>query len=156
RRAAEISADRPSERLPVPRTGDELERLATTLNEMLERLEAALDRERTFVADAGHELRPPPALPRAEVDFAPHHPDREEELRAALRVASAETDRLVQLASDLLLAVGAQRGKLELRIEPMLARDLLASVRNRFLWRAGDSQRALEIDAPVRLRLHGD
>src|SRR5207237_10471828 len=55
RRAAAVSADNPGERLPVPPTGDELERLGETLNEMLGRLEAALVREREFVADAGHE-----------------------------------------------------------------------------------------------------
>ena len=57
RRAAEISAGDPGERLPVPPTDDELGRLGTTLNEMLERLEAAIERERRFVDDASHELR---------------------------------------------------------------------------------------------------
>ena len=54
RRAEEISADTPGERLPVPATHDEIERLGATLNEMLARLEDALQRERDFVADAGH------------------------------------------------------------------------------------------------------
>ena len=94
-RAAEISADRPGERLPVPPTGDELERLGVTLNAMLARLEAALERERGFVAEAGHELRTPLATLRAELDFALHHADSEAELRDALRAASEETDRLV-------------------------------------------------------------
>jgi HAMP domain len=47
RRAAAISSDTPGERLPVPRTGDELQRLGETLNEMLARLEAAIERERS-------------------------------------------------------------------------------------------------------------
>jgi len=100
RRATEISADRPGDRLPVPRSGDELERLGSTLNEMLDRLESALAHERDFVADAGHELRTPLALLRAELDFALHHAESEAELRDALRTASAETDRLVQLATS--------------------------------------------------------
>ena len=54
RRAAEISADWPGERLPLPGTRDELDRLGKTLNEMLARLEAAIERERDFVAEAGH------------------------------------------------------------------------------------------------------
>src|SRR5262249_1929018 len=73
RKADAVSAERPGERLPVPPTGDELERLATTLNEMLARLEQAVERERSFVADAGHELRTPLALLRAELDFALNH-----------------------------------------------------------------------------------
>ena len=73
RRASAISAETPGERLPVPPTGDELERLAETLNEMLGRLEAAIERERDFVADAGHELRTPLALLRTELELALRH-----------------------------------------------------------------------------------
>jgi signal transduction histidine kinase len=156
RRAAEISADRPGERLPVPRTRDELERLGETLNEMLARLEAALGRERDFVAEAGHELRTPLALLRAELDFALHHAETETELREALREASAETDRLVQLAGDLLLIASADRGKLRLRHEHVSARELLESVDNRFAWRAQEAGRALEVDTPAELTFSGD
>src|ERR671939_456171 len=156
RRAAEISADRPGERLPLPGTRDELDRLGATLNEMLARLEAAIERERDFVAEAGHELRTPLALLRAELDFALHHAESEEELRVALREASAETDRLVQLAGDLLLIASSDRGKLPLREEPVSARELLESVDNRFAWRAEESGRVLEVDAPAGLRLTGD
>src|SRR5919204_666326 len=76
------------------------------------------------------------ALLRAELDFALHHAESEEELRAALREASAETDRLVQLAGDLLLIASADRGKLRLREERIAARELLESVDNRLAWRA--------------------
>jgi two-component system, OmpR family, sensor kinase len=156
RRAAEISADRPGERLPLPGTRDELDRLGATLNEMLARLEAAIERERDFVAEAGHELRTPLALLRAELDFALHHAESEEELRAALREASVETDRLVQLAGDLLLIASADRGKLRLREERVAARELLESVDNRFAWRAREAGRPLEVDAPAGLHLTGD
>jgi signal transduction histidine kinase len=155
-RAAEISADRPGERLPVSPTRDELERLGATLNEMLARLEAAIERERGFVAEAGHELRTPLALLRAELDFALHHAESEDELRVALREASAETDRLVQLAGDLLLIASSDRGKLPLREEPVSARELLESVHNRFAWRAQEAGRALEVDAPAELIFTGD
>lgn len=155
-RAAEISADRPGERLPVPPTRDELERLGATLNEMLARLEAAIERERGFVAEAGHELRTPLGLLRAELDFALHHAVSEEELRAALREASAETDRLVQLAGDLLLIASSDRGKLPLREEPVSARELLKSVYNRFAWRAQEIGRPLELDSPAELTFTGD
>ena len=156
RGAAEISADRPGERLPVPGTRDELERLGETLNEMLARLEAALERERGFVAEAGHELRTPLALLRAELDFALHHAESEPELREALREASAETDRLVQLAGDLLLIAGSDQGKLALRAERVSAHDLLQSVSNRFAWRAQEVGRPLEIAAEDDLSFRGD
>jgi two-component system, OmpR family, sensor kinase len=156
RRAAAISGDQPGERLPVQATGDELERLGTTLNEMLARLDESLERERGFVADAGHELRTPLALLRAELDFALHHANSEEELRSALRVASDETDRLAQLAGDLLLIAGSDAGWLQLRPEPIPAKQLLESVRNRFSWRSAESERELEVRAPADVIINGD
>ena len=65
-----ISASEPERRLPLPAARDEIHRLGETLNEMLDRLEAALERERTFVADASHELRTPLALLKAELELA--------------------------------------------------------------------------------------
>ena len=73
RRAAAVSAASPG-RLPVPPSRDEISRLATTLNEMLARLEAAFEHERRFVADASHELRTPLALLRAEIELALRRP----------------------------------------------------------------------------------
>src|SRR3954464_11759661 len=156
RRAADISAARPGGRLPVPPANDELRRLGTTLNEMLNRLEEALERERSFVADAGHELRTPLALLRAELDYAPQHAADEEELREALAEASAETDRLVQLAAGLLLIAGSDRRRIPLKVEPIDARQLLEGVRNRFEWRASDAGRALDVEAAGGLTFSGD
>src|SRR6059058_5186933 len=138
RRAAAISAETPGERLPVPSTRDEVERLGSTLNEMLGRLEAGLQRERDFVADAGHELRTPLALLRTELELALRHGQSEEELREALRVSVEEVDRLAQLADDLLLIARSDRDGLPLRVEPLPARELLSSVATRFQWRADE------------------
>jgi signal transduction histidine kinase len=156
RRAAAISADTPGERLPVPATRDELERLGSTLNEMLGRLEAGLQRERDFVADAGHELRTPLALLRTELELALHHGGSAEELRGALRASLAEVDRLTQLADDLLLIARYDRGRLQLRLESLDAGELLGSVVRRFQLRAAETARPLAGQAPSGLRLRGD
>jgi signal transduction histidine kinase len=156
RRAAAISAETPGERLPVPDTHDELERLGTTLNEMLERLEGGLQRERDFVADAGHELRTPLALLRTELELALHQGRSEEELRDALRASVEEVDRLAQLADDLLLIARYDRGRLPLRVEPLDAGSLLHSVVSRFQWRADEASRPLASDAEPGLTVHGD
>src|SRR4051812_4101689 len=128
RRAAEISAETPGERLPVPTTHDEVERLGTTLNEMLERLEDALRRERDFVADAGHELRTPLALLRTELELALRHGVSQDDLREAIAVSALEVDRLAQLAEDLLLIARSERGELPLRLETLDAEAVLADV----------------------------
>jgi two-component system OmpR family sensor kinase len=157
RRAAAISAETPGERLPVPQTGDEIERLGETLNEMLARLEAALERERDFVADAGHELRTPLALLRTELELALRHGGSPEELRTAVRTSSEEVDRLAQLAEDLLLIARSDRGRLPLRFEDLDASEVLGSVARRFEWRAHAAGRQLTSeDTAAGLQVHGD
>ena len=74
-RAATISAASSGRRLPVPPAQDEISRLGARLNEMLARLEDALDRERALVANASHELRTPLALLKTEIELALAEPD---------------------------------------------------------------------------------
>ena len=155
RRAAAISADTPGERLPVPPTGDELERLAETLNEMLGRLEAAIERERDFVADAGHELRTPLALLRTELELALRHAESADDLKDAVRRSSQEVDRLSQLAEDLLLIARSDRGRLPLRIETVGANDLLSSVASRVEWRADAEGKVVTTDGQA-VAIRGD
>jgi heavy metal sensor kinase len=156
RRAAVISAETPGERLPVPPTGDELQRLGETLNQMLGRLEAALERERDFVADAGHELRTPLALLRTELELALRQARTAEELREAVRWSSYETERLSQLAEDLLLIARADGGRLPLRLEPIEADALLASVASRFEWRAEELGKSVRPTPAPGVRVEGD
>ena len=156
RRAASISAATPGERLPVPHTRDEIERLGETLNAMLARLEAGLERERGFVADAGHELRTPLALLRTELELALRHADSAEELRDAVRRSSIEVDRLAQLAEDLLLMAQSNAGRLALRLERLETSDLLVSTASRFEWRAQETGRAVTVAPGPEAVLQGD
>ncbi|MFD8596150.1 ATP-binding protein [Kitasatospora sp. NPDC059646] len=99
---AEITGHDLHRRVPVPRTGDEVARLAVTVNATLDRLEDAGLRQRRFIADASHELRSPIAVLRTQLEVALAHPDPElwpELLADALE----DTVRLQDLAADLLL-----------------------------------------------------
>ncbi len=157
--AAAISGSEPGRRLPEGRAKDEISRLAETLNEMLARLERAIERERSFVADASHELRTPLALLRAELELALRKPRTQAELEEAVRSATAETERLVRLAEDLLVLAQADDGRLPLRRGPVRTDELLDAVRDAFRPRADASGRAIEAEADAivldadRLRL---
>ncbi len=72
---AHLSSKDLYQRVPVPPTGDEIGRLATTMNAMLDRLQSASDKQRRFVADASHELQSPLAAARADLEVALAHPE---------------------------------------------------------------------------------
>ncbi len=156
REAADISAGEPGRRLPASETGDEIGRLGHTLNEMLERLEAAFARERSFVSDASHELRSPLAILKTELELALRSGRSADELRDALRSASEETDRLTQLADDLLVIARSDQGRLPIRTAPMDLRELMEGVRSRFGRRAAAAEVDLRVDVPVGLRAELD
>ena len=84
REAEAVSAAEPGRRLTLPPANDELRRLCGDAQQMLARLEAALERERRFVADASHELRTPLAMLRAELDLALRRERTPEELDKAV------------------------------------------------------------------------
>jgi signal transduction histidine kinase len=91
------------ERLPVPPAADEVRALAVTLNGMLDRLAAARQRQRLFVADAAHELRSPLASMRAQIEVA----DRLGEGGSLPAELLADLNRLSGLVEDLLLLARA-------------------------------------------------
>ena len=155
-RAASIGGSTPGARLPEPRSRDELSRLAQTLNEMLARLESAVEHERRFVDDASHELRTPLALLRTELELALRHPRSKQELERALRSAAEEADRLGQLAEDLLLVARYDQGLLPLREKPLDAESLFEGVAARFDAHALAAGRELRIARAPGVLLDGD
>lgn len=98
---ADITAHDLHRRVPLPRTRDEVNQLAVTMNATLDRLESAVGQHRQFVADASHELRSPIAALRTELELAVNHPSRTD-WPASARDALADTRRLESLTTDLL------------------------------------------------------
>jgi heavy metal sensor kinase len=156
RRAAGISAETPDQRLPLPGAEDEIRRLGETLNEMLERLDAGLARERRFVADASHELRTPLATLRTELELAMRRPRSAEELEDALLSAGEEVERLVRLAEDLLVLARSDESSLLRRVERLRVSDVFEGVAGRTEARFGEARRALEVRAPEGQEMTGD
>jgi heavy metal sensor kinase len=156
REAEAVSAAEPGRRLPLPPARDEIARLGETLNTMLGRLETALERERRFVSDASHELRTPLAALRTELELALRRERSRGELREALRSAAEESDRLSQLAEDLLVLARSQGGELPVRRERLAAAELLADVRERYARRVAEAGRSLELQVDERLELSVD
>jgi two-component system, OmpR family, sensor kinase len=144
-RADQICGAPHGERLPVPEANDELHRLGDTINRMLSRVEDALARERSFVADAGHELRTPLAILKLELEFALATDSTREQLEERLRSAAEEVDRLTKLAQDLLVIARAEQGRLPLEIRPIELRPLLQRLAARFSAGANGSGRTVRL-----------
>ena len=99
---------------PQPHS-DELGRLATTFDRMLDRLQAAFERQRRFTADASHDLRAPLATLRAEVDLALRRERTVPEYRSALTAVAEDADQLDRLIDALLTSARSEAGELTLR-----------------------------------------
>jgi signal transduction histidine kinase len=156
RRADSISTLDTGARLPLPAAHDEIHRLAATLNEMLDRLDAAARRERDFVAAAGHELRTPLALLRMELDLALSRPRSPEEQLAALRSTSEEVERLTRLAEDLLLLADPEGAPRSRQPTDVPVGELLAEVARRYATLAESEGRSIEVATETSGSVRGD
>ncbi|MFB9682918.1 sensor histidine kinase [Amycolatopsis plumensis] len=123
---AEIGAHDLGRRVPDPRTGDEIARLAGTMNTMLARLEEAVTRQSRFTSDASHELRTPLASLRTQLEVLLAHPDRLD-WRQSCENALLDVTRLQDLVADLVLL-----GKLDHagpdRLEPVALSEVVRTV----------------------------
>jgi heavy metal sensor kinase len=106
-------------RLPTSNTGDELQRLAETCNEMLARLDDAVDRMTRFTADASHELRSPIALIRTVAEYGLRNPKADAESKEALEEILAESVEASQLLADMLTLARADAGYEKSLFEPL-------------------------------------
>jgi heavy metal sensor kinase len=156
RQASDISDKDTDRRLAVPSTRDEIAALGATINDLLARLQDALERERSFVADAGHELRTPLAILRAELELAARPGRSRDELVDAVSHAGAETDRLIRLAEDLLLLARADNAQPFLRPVPLVLPDLLGAAGRGAGARAAAQGVTVAVHSPAELTVVAD
>jgi HAMP domain-containing protein len=114
-----ITATNLSQRLPLQGTNDELDRLAITINKMIERLEKSFQKLTQFTADAAHELRTPIAALKGETEVLLSRKRSSEEYRDALVNNLERLDFLTRLINDLLILSQADEGKQSLQVEKL-------------------------------------
>lgn len=147
RTARDVSGANLSERLQKLNTGDELQRLSDTLNEMLDRIEAAFLRVTQFTADASHELRTPVALIRTEAELALRRSRGEAEYRESLRHILLEAERTSALIEQLLSIARADAGRETLHFQTL---DLSESVRTvAESWKQVAAMREIDFTASI-------
>jgi signal transduction histidine kinase len=124
REVADIKGDELHRRVPTPDSEDEIARLASTMNEMLDRLEDATERQHRFVADASHELRGPVTRLRTSLEVTAAHSDGLDPAEL-FRELLADTAELQKLVDDLLFLARSEAGQLDAPHEPVDLDDLV-------------------------------
>jgi heavy metal sensor kinase len=146
KRAEGITSTNLGERLPVIRTGDELERLSVSLNRMIGRLDDAFQHINRFSADASHELRTPLTILQLELEgIAQNHRDNgslEDQIGSALE----ETDRMSRIVQSLLAISRLDAGEVKMDKSRLDLGELAASTGNEMVLLAEEKS--------IRLRMH--
>lgn len=124
-KAQGIRANRLNERMEVPLTGDELQRLAETFNGMLSRLESAFKRLRQFSAAASHELRTPLTVMKGELEVAMRRPRDLQEYQRVLGTQLEVINEMVSIVEQLLALAHSEEGEEAIEWRPVELTDLV-------------------------------
>ncbi len=146
KRAEGITSTNLSERLPVIRTGDELERLSISLNRMIERLDDAFQHINRFSADASHELRTPLTVLQLELEGIAQNHRWDASLRDQIGSALEETHRMSRIVESLLAISRLDAGEAKMDKTRLDLGELVAST--------ADEMRLLAEEKSIGLRTH--
>jgi two-component system OmpR family sensor kinase len=151
RQVEELSVADSEVSLGVPKSRDEIAALARTMNSLLERLHRALSRQRSFVADAGHELRTPFAILQTELELAARPGRSREELQEAVERAT-----YARLAEDLLFLARSDELAAPMELASSSIREVLTRAAALSHHRADEAGITLKVNAPLDLEVTMD
>src|SRR6266478_10083078 len=156
-KAAQITSRNLSERLPVVHTGDELERLATDLNHMIERLEESFQQINRFSADASHELRTPLTVLQGELEaMAEKGQSLPTEVRDTIGSALEEIQRLSKIVEGLLAISRLEAGEARSQPEPLDFAELARSTADQMRLLAEEKHISLIADGTDPVEVEAD
>lgn len=155
-RAARIARGDFSVRLDPPESDDEVGRMTRSLNDVLERLYAALAANRRFAADASHELRGPVTAIRGEIDVTLKHPRQPEDYRLALETVRDRLADMVSIIEDLTMLVRVQEGGRDLDVQEVPLAPLVDASVQRLRPLAAARGLTLSVEAPSTLTAYAE
>jgi heavy metal sensor kinase len=156
RKAEEITQHNLSERLPVERTGDELERLSLSLNHMITRLEEAVQGHKRLVADASHELRTPLTVMRGELESMAADPQTSPGTREMLSSLLEEVERLAAVVDGLLALSRLDTGEASAAWVKFDLAELVATTADQMSLLAEDKGISVACEAPEPVIVEGN
>jgi len=126
-----ITKDNLTSRIPLPLNKDELFTLSTTINNLLDRVENAIEREKQFTSDASHELRTPLAVIKGTLEVLIRKPRNAEEYKKKIDFCINEVNRLNYLVDELLLLARFENQKQTLKVEKVSLNALFLDIISR-------------------------
>jgi signal transduction histidine kinase len=141
----------------LPRTEDEVGRLATTFDEMLDKLESSISKEKRFASDASHELRTPVSIISAQVEQTLSGNKRSErDYRQALKKILMESKKMSYIISQLLMFYRGDEGKYELNFEILDLNMIVEEVANEFKGIASDNGIEINFEVKEKVKIRAD
>jgi len=155
RTARDIEENDLSRRIDI-KTKDELGRLAFTINQMIERLQKAFERQRQFTGDASHELRAPLAVIKAESTLALQKDRQIAEYRQSLETISQEADHMTKIIDQLLTLARSDAGVEKMSFDEVNLSELLRDLASDINVLCQDKGLLLKLDAEKNISVEGD
>ncbi|UOX35648.1 HAMP domain-containing histidine kinase [Flavobacterium sediminilitoris] len=128
----EITKDNLKTRIPLPQNKDELYILSEDINNLLDRIENAVEREKQFTSDASHELRTPLAVIKGTMEVLIRKPRNQSEYESKINFCISEVDRLNHMVDQLLLLARFENQKQNLKVEKIYLNALVLDILSRF------------------------
>lgn len=155
-KAQQITQHNLSERLPVARTGDEIERLSLSLNLMIGRLEDAIQNSKRFVADASHELRTPLTVLRGELENLTQDPRLDAAARDSIGSMLEEVERLTHIVEGLVALSRLDAGDTKTKWEQFDLAELAATTADQMNLLAEDKGISVQCNSKPNVLVEGD
>ena len=156
RKAEQITQHNLSERLPVARTGDDLERLSISLNHMIGRLEDEVQNSKRFVADASHELRTPLTVLRGELENLSQDKRFDAGAREMLGSMLEEVERLAKIVEGLVALSRLDAGEAQAEWVPFDLAELATTTADQMSLLAEDKKISVACNSKQAVLVQGD
>lgn len=156
RAASNIGEANIQSRLPLPGNKDEIHQLATTINDLLQRLEGSVQREKQFTADASHEIRTPLTAIRGMLEVLTRKKREPEQYEQKIKLVINEVDRLHALIDQLLQLARLESARAPVNMAPVELREFMEDLASKWTPRLHEKKMTLELHIPLSITLITD
>ncbi len=156
RSAEQISSRNLNERLPVPETGDEIQRLSSSINSMIRRLDEGFQQTQRFFADASHELRTPLTIIQGELESVTKNKEAKADVRETAASALEEVDRLKNIVDGLFALSRLESGEVQENFESVDLAELAATTADQMCLLAEDKNISIACHCDSKVHVLGD